>query len=406
MRVTISPSKAKGIVMAPPSKSMSHRMLICAGLSNGLSVVENIELSEDIKATLGILESLGATYEMQEHTVKILGIGGKDIVSTRPLDSSESGSTLRFFIPILLVGGKKTEFYGAKRLFERPLDIYEEICNEQGIFWNKTETGLKVEGKLNPGHFMVKGNISSQFITGLLYALPMLNGDSVLEIIPPVESKAYIDMTIKALQTFGINIKQKGNTFYISGKQSYQATNVIVEGDYSNAAFLDAFNLIGGDITVEGLLEESLQGDKIYRTYFEGLKEDAPILDISDCPDLGPILMGMAAIGNGAHFTGTKRLRIKESDRGAVMAEELAKFGIVVTIGENDIIVHKGNLKVPCEPLDSHNDHRIAMTLATLCSVTGGIINGADSVRKSFPTYYDVIERLGILVSREDEMEV
>lgn len=399
MKVTITPSKASGRIFAPPSKSMAHRMLMGAGLAHGTSVVDNIELSEDVKATLGILEALGAQYKIEECQVIMQGVGSEKLHTTQQLNCNESGSTLRFFIPLLLSGGERAEFTGAKRLFERPLGIYEEICREQEILFEKHEAGLNVEGQLQAGIFKVKGNISSQFITGLLFALPLLEEDSVLEVIPPVESRAYIDMTLEALETFGVQVKQEGNTFYIAGNQVYQAKDVTVEGDYSNAAFLDAFNLIGGNVMVEGLREDTLQGDQIYKTYFEVLKEDS-VMDIAECPDLGPILMGMAAARNGARFTGTRRLRIKESDRGAVMAEELAKFGIQVDVMENEIVVHKGTLRKPSEPLNSHNDHRIAMTMATLCTITGGIIDGAESVRKSFPNYFDVIEQLGINVAR------
>ena len=402
MKVTIAPSRANGTVLAPPSKSMAHRMLMGAGLAEGTSVVENIDLSEDIKATLGMLNALGGQYKIEGHKVIMQGVGGKKLQTNQKLNSNESGSTLRFFIPLLLSGGEKAEFTGAKRLFERPLGIYEEICKEQEILFEKSDTGLKVEGQLKASHFKVQGNISSQFITGLLFALPLLKEDSVLEVLPPVESGAYIDMTLEALQTFGIKVRQEGNTFFIAGNQSYQSKDVTVEGDYSNAAFLDAFNLIGGNVIVQGLREDTLQGDRIYKTYYEVLKAEHPVIDLAECPDLGPILMGMAAAGHGARFTGTRRLRIKESDRGTVMAEELAKFGIHVDVMENEIVVHKGTLVRPNELLNSHNDHRIAMTMATLCSVTGGTIAGAESVRKSFPNYYDAIECLGIQLTRAD----
>lgn len=402
MKVTIAPSRANGTVLAPPSKSMAHRMLMGAGLAEGTSVVENIDLSEDIKATLGMLNALGGQYKIEGHKVIMQGVGGKKLQTNQKLNSNESGSTLRFFIPLLLSGGEKAEFTGAKRLFERPLGIYEEICKEQEILFEKSDTGLKVEGQLKASHFKVQGNISSQFITGLLFALPLLKEDSVLEVLPPVESGAYIDMTLEALQTFGIKVRQEGNTFFIAGNQSYQSKDVTVEGDYSNAAFLDAFNLIGGNVIVQGLREDTLQGDRIYKTYYEVLKAEHPVIDLAECPDLGPILMGMAAAGHGARFTGTRRLRIKESDRGTVMAEELAKFGIQVDVMENEIVVHKGTLVRPNELLNSHNDHRIAMTMATLCSVTGGTIAGAESVRKSFPNYYDAIECLGIQLTRAD----
>jgi len=392
-----------GTVQAPPSKSMAHRLLMGAGLAKGTSVVKNIELSEDIKATLGILKAFGASYTMNDSVVTVQGIGENVLHTEEILDCRESGSTLRFFLPLALTGDEGCTFSGAPRLMERPLGIYEEICREQGITFEREGTTLHVKGRLSAGHYRVKGNVSSQFITGLLYTLPLLDGESVLEVIPPIESKAYIEMTMQALKTFGIRIRQEGNTYYISGNQSYQARCVTVEGDYSNAAFLDALNVIGGDVNIEGLVENSLQGDKIYARYFELLQKENALMDIAECPDLGPILMGVAAALNGAIFTGTRRLKIKESDRGTVMAQELAKFGIRVEVFENEIIVHKGILKEPEEMLSSHNDHRIAMTMATLCTITGGSIEGAESVRKSYPTYYDVIEKLGIKIEREEQ---
>ena len=403
MKATITPGKARGVIMAPPSKSMAHRMLMGAGLAEGTSVIENIDLSEDIKATLGILEALGSEYTIEGRTVMMKGIGGKKVEVNRVLDTKESGSTLRFFIPVLLSGGGKSKLTGAKSLFARPLGIYEDICKEQGIFFHKTEDSLELDGQLAATHYKIPGNISSQFVTGLLYALPLLNEDSVLEVIPPVESKAYIEMTLEALEIYGIKVERKENTYYIPGNQNYQAVNGMVEGDYSNAAFLDAFNLIGGEVKVDGLKADSLQGDKVYREYYQILQQrDLPTMDLSECPDLGPILIGMAAANHGAVFTGTKRLKIKESDRGTVMAEELKKFGIKVDVQENQIIVYPGELQRPNEILDSHNDHRIAMTLATLCTLTGGTIDGCMAVNKSYPGYYDAIRKLGIQVEIKD----
>lgn len=415
MKAIITPGRAKGVVLAPPSKSMAHRLLMGAGLAAGTSVIHNIDFSEDIKATLGILEALGSRYTIEGRTVTMHGIGGRRVGTDRLLDTKESGSTLRFFIPILLCGGGKSKLTGAKSLFARPLGIYEEICREQGIFFFKTEDSLELNGQLQATHYKIPGNISSQFITGLLYALPLLEKDSVLEVIPPVESKAYIEMTLEALDVYGIQVRREENTYYIPGNQTYHAADGCVEGDYSNAAFLDAFNLIGGDVKVEGLKENSLQGDKIYKSYYEVLggakllqtdalkRADLPQMDISECPDLGPILIGMAAAKHGAVLTGTRRLKIKESDRGTVMAEELKKFGIRVEVLENTIIVHPGQLEKPKEILESHNDHRIAMTLATLCAMTGGTIDDCMAVKKSFPGYYETIEKLGIQVKLQNE---
>ena len=401
MRALIEPSKASGIVLAPPSKSMAHRMLMGAGVADGISHINNIELSEDIKATLGILKALGCQYEMNGKEVIMTGIGGKQLQANEVLDCNESGSTLRFFIPLLLTGGEAATFVGAKRLLERPLGIYEDICKEQDISFERTDCRLELHGQLKATHYKIPGGISSQFITGLLFALPLLEEDSVLEVIPPVESRAYIDMTLETLQLYGVEIRRDGDTFYIRGKQTYHSFQGSVEGDYSNAAFLEALNVIGGDVKVEGLRTDSLQGDQVYQSYFELLNEGTARLDIAECPDLGPILIAVAAAKHGAVFTGTRRLKIKESDRGTVMAQELAKFGICVRVDENEITVEKGELKKPNEVLYSHNDHRIAMSLATLCSLTGGVIENCESVKKSFPNYYEVIEKLGIQVQLE-----
>ena len=402
MRAIVAAGKAFGRVVAPPSKSMAHRMLIGAGLATGVSRIRNIDLSEDIQATLGVLEALGCSYEIDNREVVITGIGSKKIKTDKALDCKESGSTLRFFIPLLLAGGEKAVFTGAKRLLERPLDIYKDICEEQEIIFEKSEQSLTVCGQLKPAHFRIPGWISSQFITGLLFALPLLERDSIVEILPPVESKAYIAMTLEALSLYGIEIYRRQDTIYVKANQTYRAYQGEVEGDYSNAAFLEALNVIGGNVEVSGLREYSYQGDQVYRNYFNQIKMGNPILDISDCPDLGPILMGLAAAKYGATFTGTRRLKIKESDRGTVMAKELAKFGIQVQVEENMIVVNCGELKAPTEKLESHNDHRIAMSLATLCTLTGGCIEECESVRKSFPGYYDVLGELGISVQIEE----
>lgn len=380
---------------------MAHRMLIGAGLAEGRSVIDNISLSEDILATLGILSNMGAGYEIHDRTVTINGVGGRKYRTDQIYDCRESGSTLRFFLPILLVQDGLYRLTGAKRLLERPLGVYEDICAEQKIRFDRSKRQLTLCGRLAGGSYEVPGDISSQFITGLLYALPLPDQDSTLHVLPPVESRAYIDLTLDALAHFGIRIERKEDTFFIPGGQRYTAADATVEGDYSNAAFLDAFTLLGGRVTVSGLLEDSRQGDRIYRDYYRALEAGTPTLDLSDCPDLGPVLMGLAAALNGARFTGTKRLRIKESDRAAVMAEELKKFGIDVIVGENEVTVEKGILRTPKEALCSHNDHRIAMTMALLLSRTGGVIEGAEAVRKSYPDFFRDINKLGINVQEE-----
>ena len=397
MKVTIGKSTASGRIFAPPSKSMAHRLLICGALSES-SVISNLSESKDITATVECLKNMGAKLESDGKTAKIGGINPQNINGETELFCNESGSTLRFLIPLCMMSGKKITLTGSSRLFERPLSVYEEICKEQNIEFNKNANSVTVCGKLNAGDFTVAGNISSQFITGLLFTLPLLCGDSTLTVTGNFESASYVDLTLDAIRSFGVEIVHKDNVFYIRGNQKYQNRTVTVEGDYSNAAFLDAFNVIGGNVSVCGLKNDSLQGDRVYTDMFKGLINGEKRFDLSDCPDLAPVMFAMAAYSGGAEFTGTARLKIKESDRAAAMAEELAKFGIKVTVNENSVTVHNGRLKKPDCVLYGHNDHRIVMALSLLCSVTGGEIDGAEAVSKSYPNFFGQISLLGIKI--------
>ena len=230
----------------------------------------------------------------------------------------------------------------------------------------------------------------------LLFALPLLDGDSEIKILPPVESKPYIDMTVAALREFGIMIENNDNVYKIKGGQRYAPTDVTVEGDCSNAAFFEALNYTGSNVTVEGLREDSLQGDSIYKILFKKIKNGDSPIDIADCPDLGPILFAVAAVCGGARFIGTRRLKIKESDRAVAMKQELSKLGISIDVGENEVTVHGGRLHAPTEPLGGHGDHRIVMALSVLLTVTGGVISGAQAVNKSFPDFFDRLTDLGV----------
>lgn len=399
MRVKIEKSTGKGTVSAPPSKSMSHRMLICSGLSIGESVVRGISFSEDVLATLDCLESLGAKYRVEGDCVYIRGINPFSITKDVELYCRESGSTIRFFVPVCLTGKRKSILYGSSTLLKRPMSVYEDICREQGIEFKNFENRLEVSGTLLPGNYKVKGNISSQFISGLLFALPLLDGDSTINITPPIESSSYINLTIEALKIFGVEVLWSDErTLYIKGNQSYKSTDVTVEGDYSNSAFFAALSHLGSDVVVEGLNPESLQGDKVYDKYFDMICRGTPTIHISDCPDLGPILFALAACKNGAVFTGTARLKIKESDRAKAMAEELEKFGISVKVDEDSVVVYPGEFYPPKETLSGHNDHRIVMSLAVMLTICGGEIDGSEAVAKSFPEFFDILHTTGIKV--------
>ena len=401
MIVKIERTLAEGKVCAPPSKSMAHRALICGALSKQ-SRIYNLAASEDIKATLGCLKALGAEVEETEGGVRIGSLDPFKAPENAELFCNESGSTLRFFIPLCMLSGKKIVLKGSERLFERPLSIYEDICKEQGIEFVKDINSVSVCGRLKSGKYSVPGNISSQFITGLLFALPLIEGDSTLEVTGKFESASYIDLTLSALNAFGIEIKREANVFYIKGSQSYQNSDYTVEGDMSNAAFLEGFNLLGGKVQVDGINENTLQGDRVYMDMYKGLCEGKRQFDLSDCPDLAPVMFALAAAHGGASFTGTARLKIKESDRAAAMAEELSKLGIESEIYENRVVIKKGELHPPKQTLSGHNDHRIVMALSLLLAKTGGSIDDAQAVKKSYPDFFEVIKTLGIGMEKYD----
>ncbi len=396
MIVKINPSAAFGRIKAPPSKSMAHRLLICGAFSNK-SVISDVSFSKDIEATLSCLKSLGAEISVNGDEITIGGLNAENNILSNKLFCNESGSTLRFFIPLCLLFNREISLTGSERLFERPLTVYEGICQSQDIFFKKSNDCVTVNGRLKAGKYIVRGDISSQFISGLMLALPLLDGDSIIEVSGGIESGSYLNLTIKALADFGVRItRYDERTFHIKGNQTFKNRKLSVEGDYSNAAFFEALNLVGGNVAVVGLSEASAQGDRIYGELFNEIEKCTPTIDISDCPDLAPILITVAALKNGAVFKGTRRLEIKESNRGRAIADELSKFGAKVVVRDNEIIVLKSELHSPKMPLSSHNDHRIAMALSVICTVYGGEIYGAEAVSKSFPAYFKCLKSLGI----------
>ena len=399
MNVIIKPSTACGHITAPPSKRMAHRNLICGGLSAD-SKISNIARSEDINATLRCLKALGAQIEEHGDCVQIGGLDPAAANPTAPLYCHESGSTLRLMVPLCLLSRNPIRLTGTPRLMERPLGVYADLCKKAGLQFKQDGTTLTVCGPLKSGRYTVPGDVSSQFISGLLFALPLTEGDSVIEIDGNVESISYIDLTIKALADFGITVRRPTeNQLHIPGGQVYKPRQLAVEGDYSNAAFLEAFNLFDGSVTVDGLDDASLQGDRVYRLLFDHLASgDVSPIDLTDCPDLAPILFAVAAAKNGGVFTGTARLRFKECDRAAAMQAELGKCGIPVAVEENRVIVHAAPLHAPISAVDGHNDHRIVMAMSVLCSLVGGEIADAQVVAKSYPDFFSGLFALGIEV--------
>ena len=420
MVVRIPPPKALGgKVTAPPSKSMAHRAVLCAALAEGTSHIENLEFSKDISATLSAAGQLCARVETSEDDAFVEGLGHFRPV-TGPVDCCESGSTLRFLIPLASLTGQAVTFVGRGRLMERPQSVYETLYREQNLHFEQSPSRLTVAGSLRSGEYTLAGNVSSQFISGLLFALPLLDGDSVLHLVPPVESRSYIEMTRAAQAAFGVTSQWlDAVTLSIPGGQKYHPCNYTVEGDYSQAAFLAVLGAVKGGVTLSGLAEQTLQGDavildilrrcgaKFTRTEAGLVFEAAPLhgvdIDLADCPDLGPVLMVLGLLCEGTTvIRNAERLRIKESDRIEAMETELRACGGVLS-SEGGTITIEGcadRLHAPEGVLSGHNDHRVVMSL-TVLSLAAGIplsIDGAEAVQKSWPHFFEAIKPLGVEV--------
>lgn len=399
MKVKILPSKTSGEVSAPPSKSFAHRYLIGSVLSRGKCVIKNIADSDDISATLSCIEQLGGSVTKDGNIVTVIPTNEKQI-DNAVFDCKESGSTLRFFIPVVLAtGAKNCTFLGSERLLARGIKEYEKLFENSDVIIKSDEKSIEVNGTLSAGNYEISGEVSSQYTTGMLFALSVLSGKSTLKITGNAESRAYVDMTIKVLKDFGADIAEpEKNFFEINGKGRLSPGEFTVEGDWSNAAFLIALSRLAGTISVSGLNENSVQGDRFSSVAFDALDGENAEIDLKDCPDLAPILFSYAAYKNGGRFINTRRLRVKESDRANVMAEELKKFGANVKVYENSVEIEKTQLKPPIVPLCGHNDHRIVMALSVLAAVFGAEIDGAEAVNKSYPDFFRVIKKAGVNV--------
>ena len=405
-----------GAIAAPPSKSMAHRAVLCAALAKGTSHIRNLEFSKDIAATLAAAGQLCARVTTGENDAVVEGLGQFRPVSA-PVDCCESGSTLRFLIPLASLTGQEITFVGRGRLMERPQSVYEELYRAKGLRFEQTPSGLTVEGALSGGDYTLAGNVSSQFISGLLFALPLLAGTSTLRLLPPVESRSYIDMTRAVQAAFGVESRWLDETtLEISGGQEYHPCDYTVEGDYSQAAFPAVLGAVAGGVTLTGLAEKTLQGDaaildilrrcgaKFTPTAAGIVFEQAPLhgtdIDLADCPDLGPVLMVLGLLCEGTTvIRNAERLRIKESDRIEAMETELRKCGGVLSSAGGTITIEgcAGALHAPDGVLSGHNDHRVVMSLSVLALAAGLRlpIDGAEAVTKSWPNFFTAIKPLG-----------
>lgn len=405
MKVTITPGKLNGTVQVPPSKSQAHRLIIGAALAAGTSHISNLANSQDICATLGCMEQLGAKIEASGAV--ITGISAGQQRNLLPvLDCGESGSTIRFLMPITLVVAGSGLFLGRGRLLERPYGPYESIFAQQNITFTRQPRQITLSGALKPGRFELPGDVSSQFITGLLYALPLLKGDSELVLTTPLESSGYVEMTLEALEKYGVFVEITKTGWKVPGNQSYRSAEVTVEGDYSQAANYIAANSLGSTLQIEGLSEISTQGDRIICEYDRQLNENGEVvLNVSQCPDLVPVLALRAALRarEVTHIVGAARLRTKESDRLDTVTTELNRLGAQIRQAPDALTIH-GVKQFHGGICDSHQDHRIAMMLAmaATCSTCPIEISGAESVAKSYPDFWEVYERLGGVIARTE----
>lgn len=421
MDIHIIPRSLAGTLLIPPSKYMTHRALICAGLSKGKSAIDNVSLSEDIRATADALSALGAVVDIRgsaaypgRHTLTIKGTG-LPASKSRKIDCGESGSTLRFILPICCLQEGDTMLTGRGRLPQRPLDQYITPFKRQGIMIQRLAEDtlpLQLQGLLRPGTYELPGNVSSQFVTGLLFALPLLSEDSDVYITSPLESRAYVDMTVNMMRRFGIVIEepQSYTHYHIPGGQSYKSTSLAIEGDWSQAAFWMAAGVLGDEIGIRGLDIQSLQPDReiarILSAHTEYRDDTLMIrpgrvsdfrVDVSQCPDLAPVLAALGSVSLGeSQILNAARLRIKESDRLSAIAEGLGRLGANITQSPSRLHI-LGRPALQGNRVHSWNDHRIAMALAVVSPRVEGemIIEGADAVNKSYPGFWDDFKSLG-----------
>lgn len=397
MNLYLAPVQLRGVLTPPPSKSQAHRLILAAALADGESRLENLTMSEDIRATLSCVRALGALAS--EDGSLIRGTAPHRADALPALDCGESGSTLRFLMPVSLAIAGGGAFYGHGRLLDRPMQPYEELFRAKGISYVRHSDHISVEGSLRAGEYRLPGNVSSQFITGLLYALPLLDGESRIALTTALESSGYVDLTVDALRRFGVRVTRTETGWLVPGKQRYIPCDSAVESDYSQAANFIVANGMGAEITLNGLNPASRQGDRVILDYAERLNGPGEVtLDVSQCPDLVPALALRAALRRGetTHIVGAGRLRMKESDRLDTVTIELNNLGGNVQQFPDSLTI-RGREYLYGGVADSHNDHRIAMMLAIAAAhcLDGVTVCGAECVAKSYPNFWEDFQKVG-----------
>ncbi|MDO4484313.1 MAG: 3-phosphoshikimate 1-carboxyvinyltransferase [Clostridia bacterium] len=413
------PGHLSGLTAAPASKSESHRKMICAGLTAGTTTLTGFMDSEDMAATIRCLKALGTEVSIQGDAITLTGSGQRR-VGTPYMDCGESGSTLRFLVPIAMTMANGGVFQMHGRLGQRPMDVYRDLFVPRGASWwmgsgPDGAAELHVQGRLNAGNYVLPGNVSSQFVSGLLFSLPMLSGDSRLQVKPPVESSAYIDMTVKALLESGITLQEEGPyTWVIPGNQRYHAVSGPLTGDYSQGAVYLCAAALGNDVKVTGLEKDTVQGDRAVIDCLQKLgavvtEDESGIavkaeqlhgatLDMSGCPDIAPIVALTCQLAGGtSRLTGCGRLKLKECDRLEGTVTILNQLGGCARV-EGDTLVVEGVDKLKGGVvIDAMNDHRMVMlaSIAALRCDEPIVIQGVEALHKSWPAYLDTYKQLG-----------
>ena len=402
MDVTIIPGTLKGAVTPPPSKSQAHRLILAAALAGGVSTLSNVELSRDVAATLDCVAALGARWERRgEDALEITGTGGLFPPGGElpRFDCGESGSTLRFLIPVALAAAGGGVFTGRGRLMDRPQGPYQRLCAERGIAWEREGDTLTLRGRLEPGEYALPGDVSSQFITGLLYALPLLPGESVIRVTTGLESRDYVSMTLEALGDSGVAVYKEGNALRVPGGQRFLPQRRAVEADWSQAAFWYAANFLGAQADIRGLDPASSQGDRAVASFYWKLARPGDVeLDVSQCPDLVPPLCAMAAVRKGtARLTHAARLRLKESDRLSSVTAALTALGADIQEGADSLTIRGLDRLAGGGVVDCQNDHRIAMMAAVAAQACERPVTllGAECVSKSYSRFWEDYKMLG-----------
>lgn len=421
MNVLITPGPISGTVAVPPSKSQTHRAIIAASLSKGKSVIHNAAVNDDIAATIAAMEKIGVKIINNGSQLIVNGVSRVIVSDDNFIDCNESGSTLRFILPILSLSREKVIYTGKPGLMKRPMSTYDEICRQHGLNYQQTDKTIMVSGTLTPGIYNVPGSVSSQFISGLLFALPLLKGDSEIHIGEPLESKGYVDMTVDVLRRFGIAIEERDAVYYVRGNQSYVPANLTIEGDHSQMAFFAAAGVLSGDVLCKNITTASLQPDRRILdviTAMNGIVERQAagilfrksdlhgcVVDVAQCPDIAPII---AVLGAGAKGVTTienaARLKYKESNRLQTTTDILRAFGVEVKMTDTSLIIH-GRPSFEGGLIDPAPDHRIVMSaaIAATRATKPVLIKRAEAVNKSYPNFFNDFKSVGGIFTAMEE---